>query len=285
MGSGDGEVILKRRAVRVARRRSAWPARSALGALFVAAAPLALGCGARAPLRGPYEILSKEAPADVATSVPDVTQYEWSVARERLARLRRARPDRAYVERVRLSISDPRTGRQYQARGAVAVSPGRAARMMLIGPGGTTALDVWVTKQRFRFAVPAIKLEKRGGADASEAKGLPIGMLRWWFLSPLAGRLLLARTTPDESAWILREDSATVTLRTDGRRFTALRREGDSLEAIEWLSLGLVPHAGDHGRYLEGRYGLRVDVVVEEVLPTEPDPEAFADPDEQGASL
>ena len=62
--------------------------------------------------------------------------------------------------------------------------------MILVGPGGTTALDVWVTKDRFRFAVPAIKLEKRGGVDPAEAKGLPIGMLRWWFLSPLAGRLL-----------------------------------------------------------------------------------------------
>ena len=249
------------------------------------AALFALGCGSAGPARGPYEIITKESSSEVAKAVPAVTQYEWTIARDRLARLRGGRPDRPYVERVRLAISDPRTGRQYQARGAVAVSPGRAARMILIGPGGTTALDVWVTKDRFRFAVPAIKLEKRGGTDPEEARGLPIGMLRWWFLSPLAGRLLLARSTQAESAWILREGPATVTVRSDGHRFIALRREGDTLEGIEWLSRGLVPQSGEHGRYIEGRFGLRVEVVVEEVLKTEPDPDAFADPDEPGTAL
>ena len=250
------------------------------------ASPL-LGCGtpSSASARGPYEILQKEGPGEVSGKLPDVTQDEWSTARDRLARLRRGRPERAYVERVRLAISDPRTGRQYHARGAVAVSPGKAARMILIGPAGTTALDVWVTKDRFRFAVPAIKLEKRGGLDPAEAKGLPIGMLRWWFLSPLAGRLLVARSTQGESAWILRDGAATVTVRSDGRRFVALRREGETLEGIEWISRGLVPQSGEHGRYIEGRFGLRVDVVVEDLLENGPDAEAFADPDEPGTSL
>ena len=245
---------------------------------------LACGCGAGGA-RSPYEIIAKEPPAQVAAAVPEVSQYEWSIARDRLARLRGGQPDRPYVERVRLTISDPRTGRDYQARGAVAVSPGRAARMILVGPGGTTALDVWVTKERFRFAVPALKLEKRGGTNPLESQGLPIGMLRWWFLSPLAGRLLLARSTRAESAWILRDGLATVTVRSDGNRFVALRREGETLEGIEWLSRGLVPQQGEHGRYIEGRFGLRVDVLVEEVLETEPDPDAFADPDEPGTAL
>lgn len=245
-----------------------------------------LGCGPLtvASARTPYEIIAKETP-EVATKVPEVTQYEWTIARDRLARLRRGQPDHPYTERVRLSINDPRTGRQYQARGAVAVSPGRAARMILVGPGGTTALDVWVTRDRFRFAVPAIKLEKRGGTDPAEARGLPIGMLRWWFLSPLAGRLLLARSTPAESAWILRDGHATVTVRSDGERFVALRREGETLEGIEWVSRGLVPQAGEHGRYVEGRFGLRVEVSVEDVLATEPEPGAFADPDEPETTL
>lgn len=261
-------------------------ARLTVAALAVLAAA-ALGCGSQtsASARSPYEIITPERAESGPPMLADVTQYEWTVAKDRLARLRRGRPDKPFVERVRLSISDPRTGRQYQARGAVAVNPGRAARMILVGPGGTTALDVWVTKERFRFAVPAIKLEKRGGTDPAEAKGLPIGMLRWWFLSPLAGRLLLARSTAAESAWLLREGAATVSVRSDGRRFIALRREGETLEGIEWLSRGLVPAAGEHGRYIEGKFGLRVDVVVEEVLPTEPDPDAFADPDEQGTAL
>ena len=256
-----------------------------LGTALLLVAPLGCGPQTSASARSPYEILAKERVADVAPVLAPVTQYEWSIALDRLARLRRGRPDRPYVERVRLAIGDPRTGRQYQARGAVAVSPGRAARMILIGPGGTTALDVWVTKDRFRFSVPALKLEKRGGTDPALAKGLPIGMLRWWFLSPLAGRLLLARSTPAESAWVLRDGAATVTVRSDGEKFVALRREGEALEGIEWVSRGLAAQAGEHGTYVEGRFGLRVDVVVEELLPTEPDPDAFTDPDEAGTPL
>jgi len=186
---------------------------------------------------------------------------------------------------VRLSIVDPRSGRHYQARGAVAVSPARAARMMLLGPGGTTALDVWVTRDRFRFAVPSMQLERRGGASTEEAKGLPIGFLRWWFLAPLEGRLLLARSSEGESAWLLREGTATVTIRTDGRRFFAVRRQGEALEGLEWIGQGLAPRAGARARYVEGTYGLRVEVVVEEVMRDEPDPAAFEDPDEEGTAL
>jgi hypothetical protein len=254
---------------------------AALALLMLAA----VGCAPPKGSRSPYEIIAKQPATEVAQEVPNVTQAEWTVARSRLSRLRSGRPTRPFVERVHLAISDPRTGREYEARGAVAINPGRAARMILIGPGGTTALDVWVTKERFRFAVPAIKLEKRGGTDPNESKGLPIGMLRWWFLSPLAGRVLLARSTAAESAWILRDGAATVTVRSDGRRFVALRREGETLEGIEWLSRGLVPQQGEHGRYIEGRFGLRVDVIVEEVLTTEPEPEAFSDPDEAGTAL
>jgi len=257
---------------------------AALVALLLVAPALA-GCGKAELARGPYEIIDREPHAAVPSRLPEVTAQEWSVARDRLARLRRGQPIRPYVERVRLAISDPRTGKRYEARGAVAISPDRAARMMLVGPGGTTALDVWVTRDRFRFSVPAINLQKRGGTDPVEARGLPIGLLRWWFLSPLAGRLLLARSTSAESAWILRDGGATVTLRSDGNRFVALRREGDVLEGIEWIARGLVPQGGAHGQYLEGRFGLRVEVVVEEILTSEPDPEAFADPDEPGTTL
>lgn len=217
----------------------------------------------------------------VPAAPPDVSQLEWSVSRERLASVRAGKPARPYVERVRMAIQDPRTGTRYEARGAVAVSPSHAARMMLVGPAGTTALDVWVTRDRFRFSVPAMHIEKRGGRDPEDARGLPVGMLRWWFLSPLDGRLLLGRSSEGESAWLLKDGDATVTVRTDGQRFLAVRREHEYLEAIEWLGRGLVPRAGTRGKYIEGRYGLRVEIIVEDVLASEPDPAAFADPDEQ----
>lgn len=267
-----------------------------LVAFVVALALGTLGCGRASASRGsasspsllggsPYEIITRRPTSGAADAVPEVSQYEWTIARDRLARIRRTTAGRPYVERIRLAIVDPRSGLQYEARGAVAVSPSRAARMMLIGPGGATALDVWVTRERFRMVVPSINLEKRGGQDPADARGLPIGMLRWWFLAPLEGRLLLARSTPSESAWILRDDGATVTVRTDGSHFIALRREAGALEAIDWIGRGLAPAAGAHGRYMEGRYGLRVEVLVEAVLPNEPDPEAFDDPDEKGTAL
>ena len=42
---------------------------------------------------------------------------------------------------------------------------------------------------------------------------------------------------------------------------------------------------GARGRYVDGEWGLRVNVLVEEVLDSEPDPAAFFDPDEKGTTL
>jgi hypothetical protein len=201
-------------------------------------------------------------------------------------RMRSELPRRPYVERVEIGIVDPRNGKTYRARGAVAVSPvARAARLVLLGPGGTTAIDVWVTPDRFRFVIPAIKLERRGGADLSAARGLPIGFMRWWFLAPLDGELVLARSNYAEAAFLLRAGAATVTMRTNGERFYAIRREGTRLEGLEWSGGGLVPRAGARGRYIDGEWGIRVHVVIEEVLAEEPDEAAFRDPDETGTSL
>jgi hypothetical protein len=208
------------------------------------------------------------------------TAREWADARARLESMRRAQPVKPYVQRVRVAMFEPTTGRRYEARGAVAVHPREAARMLLVGPGGGTALDLWVTKDRFRMTVPAIHLEKRGGRDPFEARGLPVGMLRWWFLDPLAGRLLEARIGETSMQWTLREGRATVQLAMDGKRISAERRELDAVEAIDWEAPSLAPQNGVRVTYTERRHGLRVEVLVEEVLTTAPDPEAFIDPDE-----
>lgn len=244
----------------------------------------AIGCTIPAALvRSPYTVIGGD--PHEAVAVPAIGQEEWTLARQRLARLRAALPRRPYVERVRISVVDPRSGKPYQGRGALAVSPERAARLVLLGPGGATALDVWVTPDRYRFAIPALEIEKRGGAKAAEARGLPIGFMRWWFLSPLGGRLVLARSNREEAAFVLRDGPATVTIRTDGRRFFALRREGTRLEGIEWFGHGLDPARGAHGVYLDGEWGTRVQVTVEDLLGDEPDPAAFDDPNEMEKSL
>ena len=95
---------------------------------------------------------------------------------------------------------------------------------------------------------------------------------------------LLARSSKQEAAFVLRDGAATVTIRTDGEKFTAIRRERSRLEGLEWVGRGLAPRAGARGRYIDGDWGMRVHVVVEEVLPDEPDPAAFLDPDDEKAT-
>jgi len=224
----------------------------------------------------------------------DATSPAWSLSRARLNALRAELPRTPYVEHVRVRITDPRTKSSYEARGAVAISPGSTVRMILLGPAGTTALDLWVREDRFRFAVPAIHLEKRGATLPELTRGLPVGFFRWWFLSPLSGRLLAAHSRPDETSFLLKDDRAIVTVRAGSSELIALRREGENVERISWLPCTLdrfqvesriKPCAGARGRYTDERTGLVVDVVVEDVAPAPPDPAAFDDPDEpQGAS-
>jgi hypothetical protein len=256
--------------------------RTGVVALLVTAAS-AVGCRpVPPPAGGPYSIVRGDPRR--TSSVPEVSQAEWTLSRERLARMRSALPQKPYVERVRIGVVDPRSGKVYEARGAVAISPDHAARMVLLGPGGTTALDIWVTRDRFRFSIPSLKVEKRG-TTLSEAPGLPIGFLRWWFLAPLDGSLVLARSNRQESSFLFRNGPATVTMRTDGEHFVAIRREGGRLEGLEWSGRGLGPRAGARGRYIDEEWGVRVNVVVEEVIDSEPDPAAFLDPDEKGTTL
>lgn len=257
-----------------------WRARAVVA---LAASVGLLGCRpAPPPKAGPYGIVGGD-PHRADARIPEVSQSEWTLSRERFSRLRSGLPPKPYVERVQIGIVDPRSGKLYQARGAVAISPGRAARLVLIGPGGTTAADLWVTRDRFRLSIPSLKLEQRG-TDASETPGLPIGFLRWWFLAPLEGRLVLGRSTMQESSFMLRDGAATVMMRTNGERVVAIRREGNRLEGLEWSGL-VTPRAGARGRYVDGEWGVRVHVLVEAVLDAEPDPAAFLDPDEKGTTL
>lgn len=262
-------------------RRVSLAARVTLGAAFLLAgcAPLLTGCAPRSmPSNVWGSLAERRPPARERVSSP-ISQDEWTLARSRLDRLRAGLPTAPWVERVRVAMMEPRTGRRYEARGALAVDPSRAVRMLLLGPGGATAIDLWVTPDKFRFSVPQMKIETRGGARPEEARGLPVAFFRWWFLAPASGRLLTARSSPSESAWILRDGDATVVMRSDGARFVALRRDAGHLEGIEWVGRNLAQSTGARGRYVEDRFGLRVEVLVEELLPDPPDPSAFVDPD------
>lgn len=241
------------------------------------------GCG-RAAISEPFWGSLATRPKDTPVELREISQAGYSRARERLAEARARLPAKPYVERVRVSMIEPHTRMRYEARGAVAVDPDRAVRMLLLGPSGTTAIDLWVTRDRYRFSVPALSIEKRGSTTSREARDLPVGFFRWWFLSPLRGRLLAGDASEFESAWLLRDGSATILMRVEPDRFFALRREGDVVAGIAWRGHSLAPEAGSTGHYREGRYGLQVDVEIEAIEENAPPKEAFDDPDAVGGA-
>jgi hypothetical protein len=221
------------------------------------------------------------------------TQSEWTEARGRLAELRSGRVS-AYVEEIRIAIQEPRSKRVLLARGALAVRPGDAMRMILLGPGGTTALDAWVTHARWRLVVPPLELERRGETNPPPEQGLPIGFFRWWFLAPFEGRLLDASVSREGAMFVLRDGAATVTLfetrAEQNESVVAWRREHDIAERIDWVrgEMGVRaggPRVGDHARYVHVPSGFVVEVVVDAVASNEPDPAAFLDPDDPGVAL
>ena len=220
----------------------------------------ALACGGRAAPRTP---------------VPSAT--DWKSARASLLEKQGEGRVGAYSEVVRVKLRDPISGKRFQAEGAIAVDPGRAFRMMLVGPGGVTAVDAWGTPSAFVFSVPQLPLLRSGGSESPP--GLPIGFFRWWFLSRWSGTLLWAAEGASESQWILKNDGAVVVVaNTSGRLLRAERRSGGGAERIEWSSASARDAAGDRGRYVDEGSGLEVDIEVLSMSAEAPDPEAFVDP-------
>jgi hypothetical protein len=153
--------------------------------------------------------------------------------------------------------------------------------MILTGVAGVTMLDAWVTRQRWRVAVPLLGVLRRGGAD--DPADLPIGFLRWWFFTPLEGTLFAAELEGGSPAWLMRDGAAVVELRSEvcerGPRLLATRRSGGRAEAVDECRAGVEPSIGDHVRYDDVTSGLGVELVVESVSAEPPVAEAFVDPD------
>jgi len=265
------------------------------GALLLSLA----GAGACAPagrlpataLDGEFALLLGGDPASRLPPAPAA----WREARRRLAALRReAEGSGARTLRVRLGLREPRTGQVLEARGAVAIAPARGAessgalRMILLGPGGTTALDLWTRGDRFRFVVPALDLLKRGDASTPRAslRGLPVDFLQWWLLRPAAGSLLWYGRAGTTDAFVLREGDAIIELRLgEGGRVGARRSTWASArgQAPRLIDEEIVI-AGRVGcgtvRYAQASTGLLITVTCEgEERARAPDPRAFLDPD------
>jgi len=178
-------------------------------------------------------------------------------------------------------MRDARSGRVIDGRGGIAVAPGRAVRMILVGGAGVTMLDAWVTRGRWRVAVPPLDLVRRGGAD--EPRDLPVGFLRWWFFTPFEGTLFAATFMKPGMLWLLRDGDAVIDLHVGpcsrGERLTASRRVHGRSEHVEECRALAVPRPDDAVRYVDDASGLRVDIVLESVAVGSPQEEAFRDPD------
>jgi hypothetical protein len=216
----------------------------------------------------------------------------WRAARARLAAIRRE-VDPPRTLRVSLALREPVTGRTLSARGAVAIAPPDALRMILLGPGGTTALDLWLRRDRFRFAVPAIDLLRRGDATTPRAsmRGLPIDFLRWWLLGPATGTLLWAEQQQSDDRLLLRAGSAIIDLRVKGSGSVEARRAlwaagsaDEPRRLIEEEAIGAERFGCGPVHYRQASTGLEVTVRCEGEDLAAPNPKAFVDPDEASES-
>jgi hypothetical protein len=221
-----------------------------------------------------------------ASPDPPPSVAAWSAARARLAELRlAASPPVARTQRLALTLREPVSGRELRARGAVAVAPPSSLRMILLGPGGTTALDLWMADERFRFAVPAIGLLERGDARTPRAakRGLPVDFLRWWLLRPLSGTLLFHKREANGDRFVLRDGQAIVDVdvKDDGRvratrsTFSGHPARRDDEETVTATRMGCADAS-----YRQASTGLVAHVRCEaEQTSSTPSPRAFEDPD------
>jgi hypothetical protein len=164
---------------------------AALPALLVAA--LGLGSGGCAAPRTP------------AWQPP--SRAELEEAHTRLTAWRAALGPR--TEEVRIAVEAPLLPVDVRARGAVAAVPGTALRMILVGPGGGTAADLWMDRDRHRLAMPA-RDEVLRGVRGDTSPLVPLDLLRAWFLEPLAGDVLDASVEPEGLTVVLGTPEAVV---------------------------------------------------------------------------
>jgi hypothetical protein len=183
-------------------------------------------------------------------------------------------------------MRQPRGGRVLDARGGIAIAPGRALRMILVAGAGATMLDAWVTRDRWRIAVPPAGLVRRGGGG--DPGDLPVGFLRWWFFRPLEGTLFAASrsagTARGEDVFLLRDDDGAAIEVRAGPCLRVNRRRNARTERVDECMARALPGPGDHVHYEDESSGLSVDLQLESLATAPPDDEAFRDPDAPGGS-
>lgn len=213
------------------------------------------------------------------------TPETWPVLRAALAAERSRRPRSPWSAEVATTLREARSGRVVRGRGGLAVAPGRALRLILLGPAGLTTLDAWITPGRWRIAVPPLGIVRRGGEDSPP--DLPVAFLRGWFFRPMEGTLFAARMEAEGPTWLLRDGGAVLEVRSRrcdrGEGLLATRREHAHTESVDECRAGIEPRAGDHVAYEDETTGLGVDLALESVSSEPPVADAFVDPDTEAS--
>ena len=229
------------------RRSSAAASRRTANALFIVVATAMAACGPPAASRPAFPHLDAAQVHDPGELSP-ATLSEW-------ARV----PRGDTKQEIALGVRDDTSGRGFEGRGVVVVRPGHALRMILLGPGGTTAMDVWIRDGAWRVAIPALDRVVRGDASTPRAsmRGLPIALLWRWLVTPFGGTLRAAH----EGA--VQGDGSIVAQPLAGahgaRSFVEWSARDDALEArariatpTKLLSRGWWFQRGDLVAWLEG---------------------------------
>lgn len=234
---------------------------------------LLVGCGGSAAVPKPPQL-------DLA-QLHDASTLSRTQLREREKNL-----SGILKQELSIGIVDLASGKGFEGRGVVMVQPRTALRMILLGPGGTTAMDVWIAGGKFRVAIPALDRVARGDASTprSTMRGLPVDLLWRWLVDPFGGTVVHARTTPTGVLAFLKRGPTSFEIRardprgTDGWFFErgkligyAHGREekiGDAWFPVDVEYTGLDPAMKVH---VKGTGATIVDSVS---------PKVFADPDE-----
>jgi hypothetical protein len=166
--------------------------------------------------------------------------------------------------------------------------------MVLVGPAGGTMLDVWVTREQWRLAIPPANRIRKGGAGESNPRGgddhdLPIEFLRWLFFTPLQGTLFGGAREPDGLLFMLRDGDAVLEVRLRscdrGRLAITTRRSQWHTERLGECRASNTPQPGDWAHYHDENSGLDVQLTIESVGGGPPDEVPFRDPEMGGEAV
>jgi hypothetical protein len=185
----------------------------------------------------------------------------WREAQRELDTLRAEFTPTTGTLRVRVRMTAAGHDVVMSGRGAIAQRPPNDLRMVLLGPGGMTALDLLVRGDRWRFAIPARDQLWTSEQTSKPPRGLPVSFLRWWLLQPLSGRLLSVHNAPEGTVFVLREADATVRVQRRGEGLRMDRKSPSGTERMEVSGPGCSHAVYEH---VEGR--VRVAVWCEEAV-------------------